>query len=90
MKKLLLFMLVVSGLFAARYPLVLEYYYMNSCVKEGKNNQKQISYCACTLEKIEKKYSLNEFVNSMQTNKDAFLKELAKTVIPKCLDKLVK
>jgi len=91
MKKILLFVLLISGLFAARYPIAFEYYYMNGCVKGSKHDmEKQIAYCACTLRGIEKRYTLNQFVTNMQTNKNAFLKELAKTVIPECVNNLVK
>jgi len=89
MKKLLLFGFILTGLFAARYPISLEYYYMNGCVQKDKTSTK-ISYCACTLNEIEKQYTLEEFVNNMQTNKKAFLQKLAKTAIAKCIDKLAK
>ena len=91
MKKLALLVLVISYLFAARYPIEFEYYYMDSCVKAGKlERKKQIEYCACTLYKIEKKYTLSEFLQNMQTNKEEFLKKLAKEIIPECIDKLAK
>ena len=91
MKKLVALGLISVGLFAARYPIEFEYYYMNSCVNAAKQNkQKQIIYCACTLDKIERKYKLNEFVKNMQNNKKEFLKKLARDVIPQCIDKLAK
>ena len=91
MKKLIAIGLIISGLFASRYPIVAEYYYMNSCVNAGKDKKNQmIDYCACTLEEIEKNYSFSEFVRKMQTNKEAFLKELSQKVIPQCITKLAK
>ncbi len=91
MKKLIALGLISAGLFASRYPIVFEYYYMDSCVKAAKQNkQRQILYCACTLDKIEQKYTLNEFVNGMKNNKKEFLKKLAKDIIPECIDKLAK
>ncbi len=90
MKKLLLLGIIAAGLFAARYPIILEYYYMSSCVNAGKkqNPDKMAAYCACTLDEIEKNYTLNEFVSNMQKNKDAFLKEIMKKAVPKCIGKL--
>ena len=91
MKKFLLMGVLVSMVFAARYPISLEYYYMDGCVKGSKHAiEKQIAYCACTLRGIEKRYTLNQFVTNMQTNKKAFLQKLAKTAIAKCIDKLIK
>ncbi len=82
--------LIGVGLFAARYPILAEYYFMNSCVNAGKNKEKMFNYCACTLNEIEKRYTLNQFIQNMQTNKEAFLKEIAKTAIPKCINQLSK
>ena len=90
MKKLLLLGIVAAGLFAARYSIAFEYYYMNSCVKAAKkqNPDKMVSYCACTLDVIEKNYTLNQFVSNMQNNKNTFLKKLMKKALPACIDKL--
>ena len=91
MKKLLLLTLISAGLFAARYPIIAEYYFMNSCVNAAKGpKDKMIRYCACTLNEIEKHYTLKQFIQNMQTNKEAFLKEIAKTAIPKCINQLTK
>ena len=91
MKKLIGIGLIISGLFASRYPILVEYNYMNSCVNAGKENKTQmINYCACTLNEIEKNYSFSDFVSNMQTNKEAFLKELSKKIVPKCIVKLAK
>ncbi len=90
MKKLLLLGIVAMGLFAARYPIIMEYYYMSSCVNAGKNKNKDkmTAYCACTLNEIEKNYTLNEFISNMQQDKNEFLKEVMKKAVPKCIDKL--
>ena len=90
MKKLLLLGIVAAGLFAARYPIIMEYYYMSSCVNAAKNQNKDkmADYCACTLNEIEKNYTLSEFIGNMQTNKKEFLKEVMKKAVPKCIDKL--
>ncbi len=90
MKKLLLLVLISAGLFAARYPIVAEYYFMNSCVNAGKQKDKMIGYCACTLNEIEQHYTLNQFIQNMKTNKEAFLKKISQIAIPKCINQLAK
>ena len=90
MKKLLLLVLISAGLFAARYPIIAEYYFMNSCVNASKQKDRMIGYCACTLNEIEKHYTLNQFIQNMQTDKESFLKKIAKIAIPKCINQLAK
>jgi hypothetical protein len=83
MKKILLIVGVSVFLFASRYSIVAEYSYMKGCV--GKN-EKMINYCACTLNAIENKYSLKEFI-LITKDKEKF-KNLIKYAVGKCIDKL--
>ncbi len=91
MKKFLVLCLLAVGLFAHRYPITAEYYFMSSCVNSTKTDpNKMIDYCACSLNKIENHYTFNQFLNNMQKNKKAFLNKLAKEIIPTCISELTK
>jgi len=83
MKKILLIVSVATFLFAARYPIVVEYSYIKGC---SSNKEALVDYCACTLGAIEEKYTLDEFM-SITKNKNKF-KDLVKYAIKKCIDKL--
>jgi len=85
MKKALVLLSIGGMLFAARYPMVAEYNYLKGCIG---NNNKMENYCICTLNAIENKYTLNEFVTALQNKKKA--KELIGFAVSECLDKLKK
>ena len=65
MKKLLFLILVISGLFAQRYPLNLEYSFMKGCVGKEDNPVKE-KYCMCAITYIENHYTLNNFLSALQ------------------------
>jgi hypothetical protein len=76
--KNLLFLLVVSSLFASRYPLNLEYSFMKGCV--GKNDTPiKEKYCMCAITYIENHYTLTNFLSALQDpkNKEKIIKEAA-------------
>jgi hypothetical protein len=83
MKKIILLAGVTGVLFAARYPISAEYNYMKGCVG---NSPKMERYCACTLEAIEDKYTLEEFVKIIK-DKNKF-KDVVTYAIKKCIDKI--
>ncbi|ACM92485.1 hypothetical protein NAMH_0056 [Nautilia profundicola AmH] len=84
MKKLLILAGIAGSLFAARYPMIMEYNYLKGCIGE----KGMESYCICTLNAIEKKYDLNEFITILQDKKKA--KEVINYAVNECLDKLKK
>jgi len=93
MKKLAIIVGLASILMAGRYPIWAEFHYMSGCVNaesaKAFKREKLIDYCACTLKGIEEEYTLTQFLTNMETNKEAFLKKLTKTIVPKCLNELV-
>ncbi|GAB6075024.1 hypothetical protein [Nautilia lithotrophica] len=85
MKKILVLLSVAGMLFAARYPMVAEYNYLKGCIG---NNKDMENYCICTLNAIENKYTLNEFITALQDKQKA--KEVISFAVNECLDKLKK
>ncbi len=88
MKKLLILIGVVGSLFAARYPIVVEYSYMKGCVGTKSNNRAMENYCICTLNAIENKYNISEFVQIMHDRTQA--KQLINYAVAQCINKLKK
>jgi len=84
MKKLILLAGFVATVFAARYPMVMEYNYLKGCIGEAGMED----YCVCTLNAIEKKYTLNEFITVLQDKEKA--KEVINYAVNECVDKLKK
>jgi hypothetical protein len=84
MKKLLVLLGLTGALFAARYPMIMEYNYLKGCIGE----KGMEDYCICTLNAIENKYTLNEFLTVLQNKKKS--KEMINYAVNECLDKLKK
>ncbi|GAX87432.1 conserved hypothetical protein [Lebetimonas natsushimae] len=82
MKKILALLSMTGLLFAARYPIIVEYNYLKGCI-QNKNIE---NYCICTLNAIENRYTLNEFITASQDKEKA--KKLIGFAVSKCLDKL--
>lgn len=85
MKKLLVLLGLAGALFAARYPMIAEYNYLKGCIGTHSNME---GYCICTLNAIENKYSLKEFITALQDKQKA--KKLIDFAVNECLDKLKK
>jgi len=85
MKKMLVLLGLAGALFAARYPMIAEYNYLKGCTG---NDKKMEDYCICTLNAIENKYSLSEFISALQNKAKA--KEIINFAVNECLDKLKK
>ncbi len=89
MKKLFVLLGLAGVLFAARYPMIMEYNYLKGCINSNDNkvpNSKMENYCICTLNAIENKYSLNDFLTLLQDKQKA--KEVINFAVNQCLDKL--
>jgi len=84
MKKLLVLIGFAGVVFAARYPMIMEYNYLKGCIGE----QGMEDYCVCTLNAIEKKYSLNDFITILQDKEKS--KEVINYAVSECIDKLKK
>jgi hypothetical protein len=85
MKKLLTLLSLVVVLFAARYPIVVEYHYLKGCIGNNKNME---DYCICSLNAIENKYLLNEFITASLDKKKA--KKIINFAVDACFSKLKK
>ena len=85
MKKAIILLGIVGSLFAARYPIVVEYNYLKGCT----NNRPNIEgYCICTLNELEKKYTLDDFMAASQNKTKA--REMIKYAVNKCVEKIKK
>ncbi|WP_457560683.1 hypothetical protein [Caminibacter sp.] len=87
MKKLLFLILVISGLFAERYPLAFEYGFMKGCVGKENNPTKE-KYCICAISYIEQKYTLNQFISALQDPEKKM--KIIKSAVNYCLTELKK
>ena len=73
MKKLILVgVLLSSVLMANRYPIILEYDFMASCMNNAKNIKYDIreDYCSCSLKTMENKYTINEVTKKLSNPKE--------------------
>jgi len=82
MKKLILMASFITLSLANRYPIIMEYSYLNGCIVKPALQ----TYCICTLQEMENRYSLNEVLKKLQNpnEKKALIKELSEA----CLNKL--
>ncbi len=88
MKKFKLFILGIllsSTAFAERYPIEMEYGFLDGCIA---NNKKMVDYCVCALKEIEKDYTAQEFIRFYEKNPKGFKKKIIKEILPRCIDKL--
>jgi len=88
MKKIIILCGLVGMVFATRYPMILEYNYLKGCINSNKNIKNMEKYCVCTLDAIEKKYTLNQFMEILQNPKTT--KKVINYAVNQCLDKLKK
>jgi ribosome assembly protein YihI (activator of Der GTPase) len=87
MKKILFLLLLISGLFANRYPLNLEYNFLKGCVGKNDTPVKE-KYCLCAITYIEKHYTLNQFLEALQDPKQK--SKIIKSAVDYCLDVITK
>ncbi len=88
MKKIVLTALFLSGLFAQRYPITLEYSFMKGCIGQDVNNKLKEKYCVCAIQYIEKNYTLNKFLTAMQDKQQS--KKIISSAVNYCLKNVTK
>jgi hypothetical protein len=84
MKKFLVLSVLAGTLFAARYPMVIEYNYLKGCI----GNKAMENYCICTLNAIENKYTLTDFMGMIQDKAKA--KVMINYAVAQCINKMKK
>jgi hypothetical protein len=87
MKKIVFFALIISGLFAARYPLNLEYSFMKGCMGKEDTPLKE-KYCICAISYIENHYTLNQFLSALQDPQKKV--KVIKSAVDYCLETVLK
>ena len=86
MKKILFLGMIVVGVFANRYPILLEYNYMVGCMNGANSIKENIKrdYCICTLKAMENKYSANEIIEKLSDPQQK--REVINYVVNKCIN----